>query len=110
MVAASGAVGKRNALGMLFTGDPIEAATALAWGLLNRVVPADHLEEETARLARAASRGSSVSKAIGKQAYYDTIDLDLDAAYEHASEVMATSSMREEARRAMRAFLDRRRR
>jgi enoyl-CoA hydratase/carnithine racemase len=95
---------------MLFTGDPIDAPTALAWGLVNRVVPAEALAEETARLARASGRGSVASKAIGKKAYYDTIDLDVDAAYAHANEVMAASSMREEARDAMRAFLERRRR
>ena len=71
----------------------------LAWGLVNRVVPAESLATETVRLARTASRGSRESKAIGKRAYYDTIDLDLSAAYAHASEVMATSSMRDEARR-----------
>ncbi len=72
-------------------------------------MPAGELAAEAARLARAASRGSRESKAIGKRAYYDTIDLDVAAAYAHANEVMATSSMREEAREAMRAFLERRR-
>ncbi|HSD11609.1 MAG TPA: hypothetical protein VLF14_11520 [Candidatus Binatia bacterium] len=41
--------------------------------------------------------------------FYDTIDLDLEAAYAHASEVTAASSMRTEAREAMHAFLERRR-
>jgi len=109
MVAVSRAIGRKRALEMLFTGDPIDAETALAWGLVNRIVPPEALAEETARLARAASRGSRASKAIGKRAYYDTIDLDLEAAYAHASEVMAESSMREEAREAMRAFLEKRR-
>lgn len=108
MVAVSRAIGHKRALELLFTGDPIDAPTALAWGLVNRVVPAERLVEETARLARAASRGSVASKAIGKKAYYDTIDLDVEAAYAHASEVMAQASMRAEARHAMRAFLERR--
>ena len=110
MVAVSRAVGSKRALELLFTGDPIDARTALAWGLVNRVVAASDLAEETARFARAASRGSTASKAIGKQAFYDTIDLDVDAAYAHAGEVMAQSSMRAEAREAMQRFLDRRRR
>lgn len=110
MVAVSRAIGPKRALEMLFTGDAIDARTALEWGLVNRVVAADALAAEAARLARAAGRGSVTSKAIGKHAYYDTIDLDLEAAYAHASEVMATSSMREEAREAMRVFLERRRR
>lgn len=108
MVAVSRAVGRKRALEMLFTGDAIDARTALDWGLVNRVVPAEALAAEAARLARAASRGSVASKAIGKRAFYDTIDLDLDAAYAQASEVMAASSMRPEARAAMRAFLERR--
>ncbi len=108
MVAVSRAVGPKRALELLFTGDSIDARTALQWGLVNRVVPAADLEAETARLARAASRGSVASKAIGKRAFYDTIELDLEAAYAHASEVMATSSMRSEAREGMRAFLAKR--
>ena len=109
MVAVSRAVGRKRALEMLFTGEPIDARTALAWGLVNRVVPAEELLSEAARLARAGSRGSTASKAIGKRAFYDTIDLDLEAAYGRACEVMAQSSMREEAREAMRSFLERRR-
>jgi enoyl-CoA hydratase/carnithine racemase len=109
MVAVSRSIGHKRALEMLFTGDPIDARTALAWGLVSRVVPAGELAAETARLARTASRGSRESKAIGKRAYYDTIDLDVAAAYAYANEVMATSSMRGEAREAMRAFLERRR-
>jgi enoyl-CoA hydratase/carnithine racemase len=109
MVAVSRALGPKRALELLFTGEPIDARTALAWGLVNRVVAADRLADETARLARAASRGSRASKAIGKRAFYDTIDLDLEAAYAHASEVMAASSMRSETREAMHAFLERRR-
>jgi enoyl-CoA hydratase/carnithine racemase len=107
MVAVSRAIGHKRALELLFTGDPIDAQTALAWGLVNRVVPAESLVEETARLARAASRGSRTSKAIGKRAYYDTIDLDLESAYVDASEIMAQSSMRDEAREGMRRFLER---
>lgn len=108
MVAVSRAVGRKRALELLFTGEPIDARTALDWGLVNRVVPADALDAETARLARLASRGSVVSKGIGKRAFHDTIDLGLEAAYAHASEVMAESSMRAEARQAIQAFLDRR--
>jgi enoyl-CoA hydratase/carnithine racemase len=109
MVAVSRALGPKRALELLFTGEPIDARTAAEWGLVNRVVAADRLAAETARLARSAARGNRASKAIGKRAFYDTIDLDLEGAYAHASEVMAASSMRAEAREAMHAFLERRR-
>jgi len=99
---------RKHALEMLFTGDPIDARTALDWGLVNRVVPRDRLAAETEALARAASRGSTGSKALGKRAFDDTIDLDVDAAYAHACEVMATSAVTEDGREMMRAFLEKR--
>src|SRR6058998_265542 len=108
MVAVARAVGRKRALQMLFTGDPIDSRTALAWGLVNRVVPRAQLAEETEALARAASRGSITSKALGKRAFYETIDLDVGAAYAKACEVMATSAMAEDGREAMRSFLEKR--
>ena len=108
MVAVARAVGRKRALELLFTGDPIDAETALAWGLVNRVVPEARLDEETEALARAASRGSRAAKAIGKRAFYDTIDLDLEAAYATACEVMATSAVTPDGREAMAAFIEKR--
>ena len=108
MVAVARAVGRKRALELLFTGDPIDARTALAWGLVNRVVPPDRLGEETEALARAASRGGVASKGIGKRAFYDTIGRDTEAAYAHACEVMATAAVSEDGREAMRAFLEKR--
>jgi enoyl-CoA hydratase/carnithine racemase len=108
MVAVSRAVGRKRALELLFTGEPIDAPTALAWGLVNRVVPAVRLVDESEALARAASRGSTASKALGKRAFYDTIDLDVEAAYARACEVMAASALTEDGREMMRSFLEKR--
>jgi enoyl-CoA hydratase/carnithine racemase len=108
MVAVARAVGRKRALELLLTGESIDARTALAWGLVNRVVPKERLVAETAALARAASRGSLASKALGKRAFYDTIDLDVEAAYAHACEVMASSSMTADGREAILAFLEKR--
>ncbi len=108
MVAVSRVLTPKRALEMLFAGDPIDAATALAWGLVNRVVPAERLVEETAALARAASRGSTASKALGKRAFYDTVALDVEAAYARACEVMASSAVTDDGREAMRSFLEKR--
>jgi len=108
MVAVARAVGRKRALEMLFTGDPIDARTALAWGLVNRVVPGERLVEETEALARAASRGSLASKALGKRAFYDTIDLDVEAAYARAVPVMAASATTADGKEMMRSFLEKR--
>lgn len=108
MVAVSRAVGRKRALEMLLTGDEIDAATAAAWGLVNRVVPAAALASETEALARAASRGSTYSKAVGKQTFYAQIDLDQAHAYAYASEVMAMMALTPDGREAMTAFVEKR--
>ena len=108
MVAIARSVGRKRALEMAFTGDRIDARTALAWGLVNRVVPREQLDEETECLALAASRGSRASKALGKQILYDTLELDVDAAYDQAVEAMASSALTDDGREAMRSFLEKR--
>jgi enoyl-CoA hydratase/carnithine racemase len=108
-VALARAVGRKRALEMLLTGDPIDAQTAFAWGLVNRVVPDDRVAAETRELLRRATRGSAVSKGIGKQAYHRQIDLDTPAAYTYATEVMAAASQIEDAQEGVRAFIEKRR-
>jgi enoyl-CoA hydratase/carnithine racemase len=108
-VALGRAVGHKHALEMLLTGDPIDAATALARGLVNRVVPAHQVPAATRELLARATRGSALSKAIGKEAFYRHMDLDLSAAYAYASEVMASASQIDDAKEGMAAFLEKRR-
>jgi enoyl-CoA hydratase/carnithine racemase len=103
------AVGAKRALELAMIGDAIDARTALAWGLVNRVVPRAELDEATEVLARAASRGSLASKALGKRTFYETIDLDVEAAYARAMEVMAESAVTPDGREAMLSFLEKRR-
>lgn len=109
MVALSRNIGRKRALEMLLTGDTIDARTAYEWGLVNRVVAPEHLEEEAQRLLEAATRGSWISKGLGKQAFYAHIDLPQHQAYNHAIEVMAATSQLSDAQEGMRAFLEKRR-
>jgi enoyl-CoA hydratase/carnithine racemase len=108
LVALARNVGRKRALEMAMTGDPIDARTAAEWGLVNRVVPADRLEDETWDLITRATRGSVISKALGKQGFYAQIDLDQAKAYAHTIELMAATSQTAEAQGAFRAFLDKR--
>jgi enoyl-CoA hydratase/carnithine racemase len=108
MVAVSRTVGRKRALEMLLTGNEIDAATAADWGLVNRVVPAAVLVEETTALARAASRGSAYSKGVGKHSFYAQIDLDQAHAYAYASEVMTMMALGPDGREAMAAFVEKR--
>lgn len=107
-VALGRAVGRKHALEMLLTGDPIDANTALHWGLVNRVVADDQVVTETEALLRRATRGSALSKATGKQSFYRQMDLDLGAAYAYATEVMASSSQTHDAKENMAAFIEKR--
>ena len=108
-VALARAVGRKHALEMLLTGDPIDAETAKSWGLVNRVVSDNRVPEETRDLLGRATRGSLASKAVGKRAFYRQVDLDIEDAYDWATEVMATSSQSDDAREGIRAFLEKRR-
>ncbi len=108
MVAVSRNIGRKRALEMLLTGDAIDAQTAADWGLVNRVVPPERLVEEAQRLLTAATRGSFISKGIGKQAYYAQMDLAQPQAYAYAQEVMASASQIPDAQEGMQAFIEKR--
>jgi enoyl-CoA hydratase/carnithine racemase len=102
-------VSRKRALELGLTGSTIDARTALEWGLVNRVVPGDELDHATFELLSRATRGSRASKALGKRTFYEQIDLDQRAAYEHALDVMARSSQTPDAQEAFAAFLEKRR-
>jgi enoyl-CoA hydratase/carnithine racemase len=108
MVAIGRNVGRKRAMEMALSGEVIDARTALDWGLVNRVVPADQLDSATADLLERVTLGSAESKGIGKQALYAQIDLDQPKAYAYAVEVMAATSQLPDAREGMRAFLEKR--
>lgn len=93
MVPVSRAVGRKRALELLLTGDPIDAETACEWGLINRVVGADELEAEVSALVAKVAGSSALTVSIGKEAFYEQIDLDERGAYSVASEVMASNAL-----------------
>jgi len=101
-------VGRKHAMEMLLTGEPIDAATALSWGLVNRVVPNHQLDIEIRRFADIILARSSAAIRFGKQAFYGQIDRPLDAAYDVASEVMACNLLLEDASEGIDAFLQKR--
>jgi len=108
MVAVGRAVGRKRALELALTGDVVDAATAFDWGIVNRVVPDDDLDAATLDLLARATRGSAISKGLGKQAFYRQIGLDQPDAYRLAVEAMARSSQIPDAQEGMRAFLEKR--
>ena len=108
MVALSRAVGRKRALQMLLTGEMVDAATAADWGLINQVVPAEELQAATRKLACRIADASTLTVAIGKQAYYTQIDLDQGKAYAYAKEVMSMNALAADAQEGISAFLGKR--
>jgi enoyl-CoA hydratase/carnithine racemase len=107
-VALSRAIGRKPSLEMLFTGEFIDAASAERKGLVNRVVPADRLDDEVARLAAAIVAKSPAAIASGKRLFYQQTELGIEAAYERAAEVMATDMLAPDAVEGIDAFLAKR--
>jgi enoyl-CoA hydratase/carnithine racemase len=99
---------RKHALEMLFTGDLIDAKTALGWGLVNRVVPAGELEAETAKLAAKIVAHSGAVVAMGKRFFYDQVEKGLADAYSLASEGMACNMMLDDAAEGIDAFIQKR--
>jgi enoyl-CoA hydratase/carnithine racemase len=108
MVALTRAIGRKRAMEMLLTGQPIDAATAAEWGLVNRVVAAQDLKVETRKLAGRIAEASGMTVEIGKQAFYTQIDLDQQKAYGYAKEIMTMNLMAVDAQEGITAFLEKR--
>ncbi len=108
MVAVTRNIGRKRALEMLLSGKPIDAHTAAAWGLVNRVVPKDRLDEEVLDLARQVASSSPLIVGIGKQAFYRQIEVDQATAYDLMSETMAQNAMTCDAQEGISAFLQKR--
>lgn len=108
MVALSRAVGRKQAMQMLLTGQPIDAATAHAWGLVNRAVPAADLDRVVAETAALIASKSPYTLQVGKEAFYRQLEMGLDDAYAYASEVMTANMMAKDAAEGIDAFLARR--
>jgi enoyl-CoA hydratase/carnithine racemase len=107
-VPVARAVGRKRLMELALTGDPIDAATALDWGMVNRVVPSSELDDAVADLLGRATRGSRASKALGKRTLYAQLDRPEAEAYAVALEVMAQASQEPSAREGMAAFLEKR--
>ena len=108
MVPLTRAIGRKRAMEMLLTAEPITAEVALEWGLVNRVVPPEELDGEVMELVRQISQFSGATIALGKQAFYRQIDMAEDQAYEAASEAMVSNACMPDAQEGMDAFIAKR--
>jgi enoyl-CoA hydratase/carnithine racemase len=101
-------VSRKQAMEMLLTGEPIDAATALQRGLVNRVVEAHQLDSEIRGLAEAIIEKTTVAIAAGKRTFYEQIEAPLEKAYTLASRAMACNMMTDDAIEGIDAFSEKR--
>jgi len=108
MVAISRTIAPKHALQMLLTGRLIDAGTAVRFGLINDAVPLDRLDATVDALAAEIASKSSFTVALGKQAFYRQLGLDLASAYDYASEVVVRNMLAEDAAEGIAAFTQKR--
>jgi enoyl-CoA hydratase/carnithine racemase len=108
MVALSRNVARKHAMEMLLTGEMVDAETAKAIGLINRVVPPEILEAETLALAEQIAAKPHRTIRTGKEAFYRQLEMPLDAAYDYTARVMTENMLAAEAREGISAFLEKR--
>lgn len=108
MVALSRNVGRKQSMEMLLLGEKVEAEQAERWGLINKVVDDDKLDETIAEMTVKLASKSTLTLAIGKQAFYEQIDMDLEAAYAYASQSMTSNMLARDAEEGIDAFIEKR--
>ncbi len=96
---------QKRCLELLLTGDLIDAETAYEWGLANRLVPEENLDEATAALADTIATNSPTAVQMGKQAYYETENLPYADALEHSNERFGALCATADAEEGIAAFL-----
>ena len=97
-------VSRKQALEMLLTGEAIDAHTALARGLVNRVVEPDELDAAIDALAASIIEKTPVAVAAGKRTFYEQVDAPLAKAYEVATAAMVCNMMTDDAAEGIDAF------
>jgi enoyl-CoA hydratase/carnithine racemase len=105
-VALTRNVGAKRAMEMLLTGEMIDAATALEFGLVNRVVPRESLAELVGDHARIIAAKSPLAVKLGKQAVTRQVGMSLAEAYERTSRVMVENMLAADAEEGISAFLE----
>ena len=93
---------------MLLTGESLNAEDAVQFGLINKYVPHDDLAQSTLEMAKLISSKPMSTVKIGKEAFYNQVELSTQDAYKYTSEVMALNMLEEDAKEGVEAFLEKR--
>jgi enoyl-CoA hydratase/carnithine racemase len=107
-VPLSRSLGRKRCLEMVMTGDMFDARDAERWGMVNKVVPPEKLEEETMALANKLAEKSPLALQMGKEAFYGMSDLEYSKALAYSNELFAGLCVTEDAKEGVDAFLNKR--
>lgn len=108
MVALSRTVSRKHAMEMLLTGETIDAQTAREFGLVNRVVPEEYLNQIVTKYAETIASKSPLTLKIGKEAFYEQAEMGLEEAYAYAARVMTENMLARDAEEGIGAFIGKR--
>jgi enoyl-CoA hydratase/carnithine racemase len=108
MVALSRNVPRKRAMEMLLLGEALPADKAADYGLINRVVHPSRVLAEAMALAELIASKPRATVAIGKEAFYRQLEMDLADAYDYAAGVMVENMLHAEAKEGIGAFLEKR--
>ena len=108
MVALTRNIPRKQAFEMLTTGHFIDADRAMFLGLVNRVVAPDDLASETRALADIVANKLAVAVKIGKAAFYNQLQMPVEAAYDYAGDVMVANMLQRDTEEGISAFLEKR--
>ncbi|MDP3896241.1 MAG: enoyl-CoA hydratase [Mesorhizobium sp.] len=108
MVALSRNVSRKQAMEMLLTGEMIDATTAREFGLVNRVVPPEYLNQIVAKYAQTIASKSPLTVKTGKEAFYAQAEMGLSEAYTYTARVMVENMLARDAEEGIGAFLGKR--
>ena len=108
MVALSRNIPRKQAFEMLSTGQFIDADRALDLGLINRVVPQDELATSTQAFAQMVANKLSAAVKIGKEEFYEQIEMSVEQAYDYTGDVMVQNMMYRDTEEGIAAFLEKR--
>jgi len=108
IIPMSYSLGKKKTLEMLLSGDMIDAKEAERLGLVNKVVPPEKLEEETFAFAQKLIAKSPVAIEMGKNFYYQMIDMPFRQRFILNSEIMARLCTTDDALEGVNAFIEKR--
>lgn len=101
-------LGRKRALELLLTGARLDAKTALAWGLVNRVAPRAELDAAVERLTSLLVNKSPATLRLGRRAYFTAEDLAFAPALDHLNSQLSLNTLLEDASEGVTAFLEKR--